>query len=94
VNAFGHLGDGNIHYNVLVDANHEASVVNRIVHDVVAAFGGSISAEHGIGQYRVGELARYRPPTEMELARTLKRALDPENRFNPGKVLSGDAPVP
>jgi FAD/FMN-containing dehydrogenase len=94
VNAFGHLGDGNIHYNVLVDANHEASVVNRIVHDVVAAFGGSISAEHGIGQYRVGELARYRAPTEMELARTLKRALDPENRFNPGKVLSGDAPVP
>jgi FAD/FMN-containing dehydrogenase len=62
--------------------------VNRIVHDVVAAFGGSISAEHGIGQYRVGELARYRAATEMDLARTLKRALDPDNRLNPGKVLS------
>ena len=88
VNAFGHLGDGNIHYNVLVDAGQDADVVNRIVHDVVAAFGGSISAEHGIGQYRVGELARYRAATEMDLARTLKRALDPDNRLNPGKVLS------
>jgi FAD/FMN-containing dehydrogenase len=53
----------------------------------VAVFGGSISAEHGIGQYRVGELARYRASTEMELARTIKRALDPDNRLNPGKVL-------
>jgi FAD/FMN-containing dehydrogenase len=87
VNAFGHLGDGNIHYNVLVAADHDAAVVNRIVHDVVAAFGGSISAEHGIGQYRVGELARYRASTEMDLARTIKRALDPDNRLNPGKVL-------
>ena len=87
MNAFGHLGDGNIHYNVLVDAGHDAGLVNRIVHDVVAAFGGSISAEHGIGQYRVGELARYRAPAEMELARTIKRALDPDNRLNPGKVL-------
>ncbi|WP_114946202.1 FAD-binding oxidoreductase [Microvirga calopogonii] len=88
VNAFGHLGDGNIHYNVLVDAGHDAGLVNRIVHDVVAAFGGSISAEHGIGQYRVGELARYRAAPEMELARAVKRALDPDNRLNPGKVLS------
>jgi FAD/FMN-containing dehydrogenase len=87
VNAFGHLGDGNIHYNVLVGADHDAGAVNRIVHDVVAAFGGSISAEHGIGQYRVGELARYRASTEMELARRIKRALDPDNRLNPGKVL-------
>ncbi|MBB4039236.1 FAD/FMN-containing dehydrogenase [Microvirga flocculans] len=87
VNAFGHLGDGNIHYNVLVEAGHDAGVVNRIVHDIVAAFGGSISAEHGIGQYRVGELARYRAPVEMELARAIKRALDPDNRLNPGKVL-------
>jgi len=87
VNAFGHLGDGNIHYNVLVDPGHDPNVVNRIVHDMVAASGGSISAEHGIGQYRVGELARYRASTEMELARRLKRALDPESLLNPGKVL-------
>jgi FAD/FMN-containing dehydrogenase len=71
----------------LVDASHDAGVVNRIVHDVVAAFGGSISAEHGIGQYRVGELARYRAATEMELARRIKRALDPDGLLNPGKVL-------
>jgi FAD/FMN-containing dehydrogenase len=87
VNAFGHLGDGNIHYNVLVGPEHDAGAVNRIVHDVVAAFGGSISAEHGIGQYRVGELARYRPSSEMDLARAIKRALDPDNLLNPGKVL-------
>ncbi|MBD2746502.1 FAD-binding oxidoreductase [Microvirga sp. BT688] len=87
VNAFGHLGDGNIHYNIIVGPDHDPGVVNRIVHDVVAAFGGSISAEHGIGQYRVGELARYRASAEMDLARTIKRALDPDNRLNPGKVL-------
>jgi len=87
VNAFGHLGDGNIHYNVLVAPGHDAGAVNRIVHDVVAAHGGSISAEHGIGQYRVGELLRYRASAEMELARKLKHALDPEGRLNPGKVL-------
>ena len=87
VNAFGHLGDGNIHYNVLVGPGHEAGAVNRMVHDVVAAHGGSISAEHGIGQYRVGELERYRSGPEMDLARTLKRALDPAGILNPGKVI-------
>ncbi|MCB5177408.1 FAD-binding oxidoreductase [Microvirga lenta] len=88
VNAFGHLGDGNIHYNVLVGTEHDATSVNRIVHDVVARFGGSISAEHGIGQYRVGELARYRSTAEMDLAARLKRTLDPEGLLNPGKVLA------
>ncbi|MXQ10593.1 FAD-binding oxidoreductase [Microvirga makkahensis] len=88
VNAFGHLGDGNIHYNVLVDEGHDAAIVNRIVHDAVAAHGGSISAEHGIGQYRVGELVRYRSGAEMTLARKLKRTLDPGGLLNPGKVLS------
>jgi FAD/FMN-containing dehydrogenase len=88
VNAFGHLGDGNVHYNVLVEEGHDAAVINRIVHDVVASHGGSISAEHGIGQYRVDELVRYRSSAEMELARTIKRALDPQGVLNPGKVLS------
>lgn len=87
VNAFGHLGDGNIHYNVLVSPEHDAAKVNRVVHDVVASFGGSISAEHGIGQYRVGELARYRSGAEMALTRTLKRAFDPQGLLNPGKVV-------
>jgi FAD/FMN-containing dehydrogenase len=88
VNAFGHLGDGNIHYNVLVEDGHDADAVNRIVHDVVASHSGSISAEHGIGQYRVGELVRYRSSVEMELARKLKHTLDPQGLLNPGKVLS------
>lgn len=87
VNAFGHLGDGNIHYNVLVEASHDAASINRIVHDVVAAYGGSISAEHGIGQYRIGELQRYRSGPELELARQIKRTIDPQCLLNPGKVL-------
>ena len=58
VGTFGHMGDGNIHYNVLVTPEHGTEAVNRLVHGAVEQFGGSISAEHGIGQYRVAELAR------------------------------------
>ena len=91
---FGHLGDGNLHYNLAapngVDA--EAFMANaprasRIVHDLVAAAGGSISAEHGIGQYKRDELVRYKNPVEIEMMRTIKAALDPAGLFNPGKVL-------
>lgn len=88
LNAFGHLGDGNIHFNVLIAPEHDAAVLNRIVHDVVARYGGSISAEHGIGQYRVAELVRYRSSEEMALLHKLKRALDPEGLLNPGKVVT------
>lgn len=90
VNAFGHVGDGNLHYNVLVGADDDAHAVNRIVHDVVAAHRGSISAEHGIGQYRTGELAHYRAPAEMDLARRIKAAIDPAGLLNPGKVLAAE----
>ncbi|WP_341990533.1 FAD-binding oxidoreductase [Azorhizobium sp. AG788] len=86
-NVFGHVGDGNLHYNVLVDASHDGVAINRLVHDVVASFGGSISAEHGIGQYRVDELLRRRSAEETALCETLKAALDPQQRLNPGKVL-------
>ncbi len=91
---FGHLGDGNLHYNLAapegVDA--EAYMANaprasRIVHDLVAAAGGSISAEHGIGQYKRDELVRYKSPVELDLMRGIKAALDPAGIFNPGKVL-------
>jgi FAD/FMN-containing dehydrogenase len=88
LNAFGHLGDGNIHVNVLTagaTASHEA--VHRTVHDVVARYDGSIAAEHGIGQYRVDELLRLKESSEIALMRTLKSALDPGNLLNPGKVL-------
>ncbi|MFH1554666.1 MAG: FAD-binding oxidoreductase [Pseudomonadota bacterium] len=91
-NVFGHVGDGNLHYNVLVDASHDGAAINRLVHDVVASFGGSISAEHGIGQYRVEELLRRRSAEETALCATLKAALDPHQRLNPGKVLPVRAP--
>ena len=97
--AFGHVGDGNIHFNLsqpTATAKHGAPRAeflarwhefNRIVHDIVADLDGSISAEHGIGRLKREELAHYKPAVEIELMRTLKRALDPKNIMNPGKVV-------
>jgi FAD/FMN-containing dehydrogenase len=91
---FGHLGDGNLHYNVAAPAGASAQAfmanavqVMRIVHDRVVAAGGSISAEHGIGQLKRGELARYKPALDLELMRRIKFALDPQGILNPWKVL-------
>ena len=91
---FGHVGDGNLHYNVAhPEGRDEAAFlarmaeVNRVVHDSVAAFGGSISAEHGLGQYKRDEILRYKSPVEMELMRKIKHTLDPLGIMNPGKVL-------
>lgn len=90
---FGHLGDGNLHYNVYHSKNssddcipHQASI-NRIVHDVVDSLNGSISAEHGLGVLRRDEAARYKSPVELALMLSIKQALDPHNRMNPDKVL-------
>ena len=88
INAFGHAGDGNIHYNVVVPAHADGAALNALVHDLVVAQGGSISAEHGIGQYRVEELRRCRSAPELNLARRIKQALDPAGLLNPGKVLT------
>lgn len=92
--AFGHVGDGNIHYNPLSppdwDGRHfaeERLAVNRIVHDIVVELGGSISAEHGIGRLRLDENETYKDPVELDLMRTLRRALDPSEIMNPGKVV-------
>ena len=90
----GHLGDGNLHYNVSapegvapgVFVMHTAAI-NRIVHDSVARFGGSISAEHGLGQLKREEIRRYKSSLELELMRKIKSALDPHGIMNPGKVL-------
>jgi FAD/FMN-containing dehydrogenase len=86
--AFGHVGDGNIHYNIGPESLvAQRAAVNRIVYDTVAEFGGSISAEHGLGQLKRDEITRHKPPLELELMRALKRTLDPKGLMNPGKVL-------
>jgi len=94
VNAFGHLGDGNVHFNVRAPEGAGPGWVESIgeevsafVHDLVTAAGGSISAEHGIGQMKVGELARLGDPARLDALRAIKRALDPANIMNPGKLV-------
>jgi FAD/FMN-containing dehydrogenase len=85
---FGHVGDGNLHYNVGPEqllAQREA--VSRVVYDAVDALGGSISAEHGLGQLKREAIRGHKPAIELELMRALKRALDPAGLMNPGKVL-------
>jgi FAD/FMN-containing dehydrogenase len=91
---FGHLGDGNLHYNVLLPAglDHDAikdatQRLNRAVHDLVVRHTGSISAEHGVGQLRRDELRHYKSAVEMDLMLAIKRALDPNLIMNPGKLL-------
>lgn len=92
---FGHLGDGNLHYNVQAPEGvaaadflreHEATI-NHIVYDAVLAQGGSISAEHGIGQLKREELAERKSPVALGLMRVIKKALDPQGLMNPGRVL-------
>jgi FAD/FMN-containing dehydrogenase len=91
---FGHLGDGNLHYNVASRPGvppqkvfeHEQAL-NEIVYDAVAARGGSLSAEHGLGQLKRDMAARYKSPVELALMRAIKFAVDPDGRMNPGKVL-------
>ncbi|HEY1505465.1 MAG TPA: FAD-binding oxidoreductase [Stellaceae bacterium] len=94
-NAFGHVGDGNIHYNIHQPVGGKKNAflarqaaLNRIVHDIAVGLNGSISAEHGIGRLKVGELAHYKEPLELEMMRRVKQALDPEGIMNPGKILA------
>ena len=91
---FGHLGDGNLHYNLsgpesveALDFMDNAERANRIVHDLVASHGGSFSAEHGVGQLKRDDLVRYKSPAEVAVMRAIKAALDPAGIMNPGKVL-------
>ena len=92
--AFGHAGDGNIHFNLSQPEGMDRDAYlarwfdfNRIVHDIVAGMGGSVSAEHGIGRLKRGEFARYADAGEIELMRRIKAALDPKGILNPGKLL-------
>jgi FAD/FMN-containing dehydrogenase len=92
---FGHLGDGNLHYNVQAPLGMQAAgflatqevAINRIVYDAVTAHHGSISAEHGVGVLKRDELVQRKSPVAMALMRRIKQALDPDNRMNPGRVL-------
>jgi FAD/FMN-containing dehydrogenase len=94
--SFGHLGDGNIHFNFSAakGANQAAFLarwdeIQRTVHDIVAKFGGSFSAEHGVGVMKRADLGRYKSAEEIEIMRGLKRLFDPKNILNPGKLLPG-----
>ena len=90
--AFGHAGDGNLHFNLVQPEGHDPdafrakmATFNRIIHDLVHELGGSISAEHGIGIMKIDEMARYKQPLELELMRRIKMAFDPDDLMNPGK---------
>ncbi|MCG7518749.1 FAD-binding oxidoreductase [Ruegeria sp. Ofav3-42] len=96
INCFGHLGDGNLHYNVFPPKGHDRSDydaqrhgVKRAVHDLVQSFGGSVSAEHGIGRLKTDDLERYGDPVKLNAMRAIKTALDPKGIMNPGAVLKG-----
>ena len=91
---FGHVGDGNLHFNLTQPegADRESylggwETLSRLVHDIVDDMGGSISAEHGIGQLKRDDLAHYKSNVEMDLMRRLKKAFDPNGIMNPGKVI-------
>ncbi|MCW5738241.1 MAG: FAD-binding oxidoreductase [Enhydrobacter sp.] len=91
---FGHVGDGNLHFNCQSPPGwskpqfmHHGEAISGAIYDLVTRFGGSISAEHGIGRIKVNELAHYRSQIELDVMRMLKRALDPHNIMNPGKVI-------
>jgi FAD/FMN-containing dehydrogenase len=93
--SYGHLGDGNLHFNINQRTGTQAfqlqaveAKLRRAIHDCVRDFGGSFSAEHGIGQLKVFELERYADPVELDLMRRVKQAFDPNGIMNPGKVLS------
>ncbi|MFZ1811771.1 MAG: FAD-linked oxidase C-terminal domain-containing protein, partial [Candidatus Nitrotoga sp.] len=92
--AFGHIGDGNIHYNIsmLDSAQNPAFIaqsqqVNSIVYDIVHGLNGSISAEHGLGQLKRSEIRHYKSALELELMHSIKHTLDPNSLMNPGKLM-------
>lgn len=92
---FGHLGDGNLHYNLSFDDKEQQQLLllpknqqlaHNIVHNLVNEFHGSISAEHGIGQFKINELTKYKNPVELNLMRQIKKLIDPNNIMNPNKI--------
>lgn len=94
INCFGHVGDGNLHYNVFpapgkrrADHVHQRDEIKTVVHDLTHELGGSVSAEHGIGRLKIGDLKKYSDPTKLQTMQIIKAALDPNGIMNPGAVL-------
>jgi FAD/FMN-containing dehydrogenase len=94
INCFGHVGDGNLHYNVFPPKGeskeaytHQRDAIKRTVHDLAQRFDGSVSAEHGVGRLKVDDLERYGDPVKLSAMRAVKAALDPNGIMNPGAVL-------
>ncbi|MDB9960441.1 hydroxyacid dehydrogenase, partial [Amylibacter sp.] len=94
INCFGHLGDGNLHYNIFPpfgktkdDYVHLREEIKTIIHDKINDLGGSVSAEHGIGRLKVGDLEKYGDPVKLIAMRAIKNAMDPNGIMNPGAVL-------
>jgi FAD/FMN-containing dehydrogenase len=94
INCFGHLGDGNLHYNVFPAMGKKREdyadlrvPISRLVHDLTDEYDGSVSAEHGIGRLKVDDLARYGDPSKLAAMRAIKTALDPKGIMNPGAIL-------
>ncbi|SHH73359.1 FAD-binding oxidoreductase [Cognatishimia maritima] len=94
LNCFGHLGDGNLHFNAFPqkgrnksEFSHLSAEIKSAVHDLVAQFGGSFSAEHGVGRLKTGDLLKYADPTKIAAMKAIKAALDPNGIMNPGAVL-------
>ena len=96
INCFGHLGDGNLHYNVFPSKGRKkqdypqgtTEQARRFVHDLVAEFDGSFSAEHGVGRLKTQDLQRYGDPTKLAAMRAIKDALDPNGIMNPGVIFA------
>ena len=91
---FGHIGDGNIHFNLTQPNDMDKKTyldqwekINRLVHEIVADLGGSISAEHGIGILKVAELEHFKPELDLKIMRNIKNTLDPNNIMNQGRVI-------
>ena len=98
INCFGHVGDGNLHYNVFpmpgktrADHAHQRDAIKKAVHDLVHSFGGSVSAEHGVGRLKVSDLQTYTDPAKLSAMRAIKSALDPNGIMNPGVILPQSA---
>jgi FAD/FMN-containing dehydrogenase len=94
INCFGHLGDGNLHFNVFPETgkakdqySSQRDVIESVVHDLTAEFKGSVSAEHGIGRSKVKDLIKYSSPVKLDIMRKLKDVFDPNGIMNPGVII-------